>query len=72
MCLRFVFLLTTRAASWLRLSRRKEAWKTCGCRKPVPPGQMALGIAVGSVKRLSVGRAGLGSAGGGMIFGLWA
>jgi hypothetical protein len=32
----------------------------------------ALGIAVGSVKRLGVGRAGLGSAGDGMIFGLWA
>ena len=32
----------------------------------------ALGIAVGSVRRLGVGRAGLGSAGGGMIFGLWA
>jgi len=45
--------------------------RTCGCRKPVPPGD-ALGIAVGSVKRLGVGRAGLGSAGGGMIFGLWA
>jgi putative transposase len=28
MCLRFVFLLITRVASWLRLSRRKEAWKT--------------------------------------------
>jgi putative transposase len=28
MCLRFVFLLTTRTASWLELSRRKEAWKT--------------------------------------------
>jgi len=28
MCLRFVFLLITRAASWLRLSRRDEAWKT--------------------------------------------
>ncbi len=28
MCLRFVFLLTTRLAAWLRLSRRKEAWKT--------------------------------------------
>ena len=28
MCLRFVFLLTTRTASWLRLSRRDEAWKT--------------------------------------------
>src|ERR1039458_4927980 len=28
MCLRFVFLLITRAASWLRLSRREEAWKT--------------------------------------------
>src|SRR6266576_5708509 len=28
MCLRFVFLLTTRAASWLRLSRREETWKT--------------------------------------------
>jgi putative transposase len=28
MCLRFVFLLITRAASWLRLSRRDEARKT--------------------------------------------
>ena len=28
MCLRFVCLLTTRAASWLRLSRRDKAWKT--------------------------------------------
>ncbi len=28
MCLRFVFLLTTRTASWLRLSRREETWKT--------------------------------------------
>src|ERR1039457_4284933 len=28
MCLRFVFLLITRAASWLRLSRREETWKT--------------------------------------------
>src|ERR1035437_4204373 len=28
MCLRFVFLLVTRAAAWLRLSRREEAWKT--------------------------------------------
>jgi putative transposase len=28
MCLRFVFLLTTRVASWLRLSRGEEAWKT--------------------------------------------
>jgi putative transposase len=28
MCLRFVFLLITRAAPWLRLSRREEAWKT--------------------------------------------
>ena len=28
MCLRFVFLLTTRAAAWLRLSRREETWKT--------------------------------------------
>jgi putative transposase len=28
MCLRFVFLLTTRAASWLRLSQREETWKT--------------------------------------------
>src|SRR6266700_1785578 len=28
MCLRFVFLLITRLAAWLRLSRRKEAWKT--------------------------------------------
>jgi putative transposase len=27
MFLRFVFLLITRVASWLRLSRRKEAWK---------------------------------------------
>jgi hypothetical protein len=28
MCLRFVFLLITRAAAWLRLSQREEAWKT--------------------------------------------
>jgi hypothetical protein len=28
MCLRFVFLLTPRAAAGLRLSRRDEAWKT--------------------------------------------
>ena len=28
MCLRFVFLLITQVTSWLRLSRRKEAWKT--------------------------------------------
>ena len=28
MCLRFAFLLITRVASWLRLSRREEAWKT--------------------------------------------
>src|ERR1017187_10382355 len=28
MCLRFLFLLTTRLAAWLRLSRRAETWKT--------------------------------------------
>ncbi len=28
MCLRFVFLLITRTASWLRLSQREETWKT--------------------------------------------
>src|SRR6266705_2213784 len=28
MCLRFVFLLITQVAAWLRLSRREEAWKT--------------------------------------------
>ena len=28
MCLRFVFLLMTRMTSWLRPSRREEAWKT--------------------------------------------
>src|SRR5258707_8348338 len=28
MCLRLVFLLITRIAAWLRLSRREEAWKT--------------------------------------------
>jgi transposase len=28
MCLRFAFLLTTRLAAWLRLSRREEMWKT--------------------------------------------
>ena len=27
MCLRFAFLLVTRMTSWLRLSRREEAWK---------------------------------------------
>src|SRR2546430_6458218 len=28
MCLRFVFLLITRTASWLQVSRREETWKT--------------------------------------------
>src|SRR5450755_1409293 len=28
MCLRFVFLLITRVAAWLRLARREETWKT--------------------------------------------
>jgi hypothetical protein len=28
MCLRFVFLLITRIAAWLPLSRREESWKT--------------------------------------------
>jgi hypothetical protein len=28
MCLRFLFLLITRVAAWLRLSRREEAWRT--------------------------------------------
>ncbi len=28
MCLQFMFFLTTRAASWLWLSRREETWKT--------------------------------------------
>jgi putative transposase len=28
MCLRFAFLLITRVAAWLRLSRREDAWKT--------------------------------------------
>src|ERR1019366_1275719 len=28
MCLRFLFLLITRLAAWLRLSRREEMWKT--------------------------------------------
>jgi len=28
MCLWFVFLMITRLAVWLRLSRREEAWKT--------------------------------------------
>src|ERR1700681_129893 len=28
MCLRFVFLLITRLAAWLRLSQREAAWKT--------------------------------------------
>ena len=27
MCLRFVFLLITRLAAWLRMSRREETWK---------------------------------------------
>ena len=27
MCLQFVFLLTTRLAAWLRLSRREETWR---------------------------------------------
>jgi hypothetical protein len=28
MCLRFVFLLITRVAAWLRLSQREQIWKT--------------------------------------------
>jgi hypothetical protein len=28
MCLRFLFLLITRVITWLRLSRRENAWKT--------------------------------------------
>src|SRR6266700_3267209 len=28
MCLRFVFVLITQVAAWLRLSRREQAWKT--------------------------------------------
>jgi len=28
MCPRLVFLLITRVASWLRLSRREQAWQT--------------------------------------------
>jgi len=28
MCLRFAFLLITRVTTWLRLSRRGEAWQT--------------------------------------------
>jgi hypothetical protein len=28
MCLRFVFLLVTRVAAWLRLAQREETWKT--------------------------------------------
>jgi putative transposase len=28
MCLRFAFLLIMRVTSWLRLSRREEAWLT--------------------------------------------
>jgi putative transposase len=28
MCLRFVFLLITRVAAWLRLAQREETWKT--------------------------------------------
>jgi hypothetical protein len=27
-CLRLAFVLVTRVAAWLRLSRREEAWKT--------------------------------------------
>ena len=27
MCLRFVFLLITRLAAWMRLARREDAWK---------------------------------------------
>src|ERR1700722_3417309 len=40
MCLRFVFLLITRVAAWLRLSRRGKAWKTAEIL--VPPHQLAL------------------------------
>jgi hypothetical protein len=30
MSLQFMFLLTTRLAAWLQLSRREETWKTAG------------------------------------------
>jgi hypothetical protein len=50
MCLRFVFLLIMRLATWLRLSRREETWKTASasrvspgktCRVKVPEGRSA-------------------------------
>ena len=28
MCLRFMFLLITQVAAWLRMSQREEAWRT--------------------------------------------
>ncbi len=57
MCLRFVFLLITRLAEWLRLSRREETWKTAeililrhqlaehqGPGPPAGPGEPRMGI----------------------------
>jgi hypothetical protein len=104
MCLRFVFLLITRVAAWLRLSRREDAWKTAEIlvlrhqltvlqrRRPCHPrlnwaDRALLAVWVPKTRvtwadplrergwfgqALSVGPAGLGSAGDGMIFGLWA
>src|SRR5436190_20812162 len=37
MCVRFVFLLITRVASWLRLSRREDAWADRRDLDPAPP-----------------------------------
>src|SRR5690348_4434007 len=37
MCLRFVFLLITRVAAWLRLSRREEEVEGRGDLDPAPP-----------------------------------
>ena len=76
MCFRFVFLLITRVAAWLRLSRREETRKTA---EILIPGQLwvpktcatwadVLQYADGSVGRLVSAR----PTGGGMIFGLWA
>src|ERR1700722_6672990 len=47
MCLRFVFLLVTRVAAWLRLSRREEAWKTAENPDPAPSAHRTAAAAAG-------------------------
>src|ERR1035438_6769901 len=59
MCLRFVFLLITRVASWLRLSRREEAWQTAEILIPAPPARGPAAAAAAPPERELGGPVGL-------------